>query len=127
LITAEPDIWLLPFLACIRKRPGMYLGREDVHTLDTFIFAYALSRRHSGLPPGTTLLDEFRDWIRHATGNADTSHDWCSCVAAVDPSPRNILTFFRYFDDFLAQRGLGMTEAHAERWSNQLLAADDKP
>jgi hypothetical protein len=102
----------------------MYLGREDVHTLDTFIYAYALARRHNGLPSGDELLLEFQAWILAATGNVNTSHGWSSCVAEVDASPRNISTFFRFFDDFLVQRGLCMTEAHAQQWTSRLRPVD---
>jgi hypothetical protein len=117
------DDWLLPFLACVRRRPGMFLGAQDVHTLATFIAAYSLSRQHQGLSSGTGLIDEFESWLLIRHDQVTTNLGWQGCIRTLDPSADNIFTFYRELEVFLAERGLALTQEMAEEWSRALLAA----
>jgi hypothetical protein len=113
------DPWLLAFLGRIHHRPGMYLGDERVRTLATFIRAYAQAREDLGIPEfgeGEELvLDDFEKWLAEKQ-NDSREVAWPTLIEAVDASERNARTFFRLFGEFLASRGLALTEPSTARW-----------
>lgn len=108
---AVNERWLLPVLACIRQRPGMYLGDERVETLAAYLSAYELGRVDvggSGLDAkDARLLQEFEGWICAQTPEfgAQGTAGWSLLVRRVDSSAQNVRTFFTLFEQFLATRG----------------------
>ena len=101
--------WLLPFLALLRKRPPMFLyGEERVESLSIYLAAYRQARGDLGFKRMTSedaeLLENFTTWLRsklNHRGNAG----WTALVLMVDSGPRNVRTFFRLLEEFLATTG----------------------
>jgi hypothetical protein len=113
------DSWLLPFLKRIHVRPGMYLGDERVRTLATYIQGYTQAREDLGVPEfgdGEGLvLREFEKWLS-AKRNDTRDVAWPSLIEAVDGTERNVQTFFRLFDEFLAGREDSLTAQTDASW-----------
>lgn len=114
------DPWLVPFLSLIRRRPGMYLGDENVRTLDCFIRGYVQARLDLGLrgfgPEEEFLLDEFGDWLRKRN-NSEDQRLWPTLVEKADPSRDNVKTFLRLFDEFLSDRGTPFGDGWKTSWT----------
>jgi hypothetical protein len=96
--------WLLAFLQKMSKRPGAYLGAEDVRSLDLYLMAYAHARNDLGLPdygPGEeSLMADFHRWLETRLQTTDT-RGWWGLVEREDPSKANVHTFIALFDEFL--------------------------
>lgn len=110
------DDWLIPFLQCVRSRPGMILGNEMVRTLATFISGYAQAREDLGIPAfgesEGNLLDSFSHWLAGKL-RSQRSLRWAGHVEFLDPSEHNIWTFFRLLDEFAAEEGLDIHTVRA--------------
>ena len=107
------DSWLLPFLAVVKTRPGMYLGDERVETLATYIVAYMQARRDLGVPSyrpeDQEMLEEFTYWLSKRR-QSDDDCAWDGHVKQIDSSGANVHTFFRLFEEFLAERGKALPD-----------------
>ena len=105
------DPWLLPFLRMMSVRPGAYLGgSETVSTLELYLTAYSFARTDLGFPEfgmgEDALLKDFQDWLSKRLDLTSTL-GWAGLIARIDPSPRNVHSFIRYFDEFLRSTGIG--------------------
>ena len=113
------DGWLMPFLTTIQKRPGMFLGREDVRTLDTYIFGYCQAREDLGFTEfgadETTILSDFRSWLAERLNNKGEV-GWATLIETLDPGDRNIRTFFELFEEFLQLRGESLQNERSRAW-----------
>lgn len=114
--------WLLPMLATIRTRPGMYLGAEGIRDLDLFMSGYTLARSDLGLCGKSSsdkeYLDQFGEWLNRRA--ADPENDiprWSYQIYTRDPSEKNIHTFFKLFEEFLQTKGHSLDAV--ERWIPQ--------
>lgn len=116
------DPWLLPFLSLIRHRPGMFLGDESVRTLEVFIRGYIQARRDLELPAFAAeedgLLTSFEAWLSESLGDRKCV-SWATFIEQLDPSGRNVISFMRYFEDFLKERGMSLAAPPASSWSAQ--------
>lgn len=104
------DTWLLPFLAQIRQRPGMYLGHESARLLSHYLAGYCQARADLGLPvfgrDEPDHLARFRDWLARRHDHGRTTMGWCDMIEQLDPSDRNLGTFFREFEMYLGHQGI---------------------
>lgn len=105
-----PSRWLLPVLAVIRQRPGMYLGGERIELLDCYLRGYGQARADVGVArmdsEDEELLDAFSSWLARKTRvRAQGLRHWSLLVPRVDRGARNVNTFFKHFDEFLRERG----------------------
>lgn len=112
------ESWLVPFLSVVRTRPGMYLGDERVRTLDTYLRGYVQAREDLGVPAyghdESNLMQDFEEWLsKRLKSNAVCP--WSARVEEEDNSDRNVYTFFRLFEEFLAERGRSLLEFKAAR------------
>ena len=110
------DQWLLPILAMIRRLPGNFLGDERVDSLDTFMAGYEQGRMDAGATGMTeqdaALLDGFNVWLAKRA-NYDLSAGsmrWRLLIKKLDGSERNVHTFFRLFEEFLAGAGKSLDD-----------------
>lgn len=112
---AEP--WLLPFLAQIRPRPGMYLGHESARLLWHYLSGYAQARADLGLPiygrGEPDHLTRFREWLAERHGYGGTTMGWYDMIEDLDPSERNLKTFFREFEAYLRDAGIDFASVKA--------------
>jgi hypothetical protein len=104
MVQVEDKPWLLPLLRKFSRRPGAYLGGEDVRSLDLFLNAYSQAREDLGLPafvPGEdTLFKDFESWLSQRSGLSDT-RGWWGLIERLDTTSNNIRTFLHLFDEFL--------------------------
>lgn len=120
--TMNPDRpWLVGFLRTMSVRPGAYIGSENIAALELFITAYTLARTDLGVPEfgsgEETLLVDFQLWLQERLRLHDT-RGWPGLIEKADPSPRNVHTFLRLFDQFLREAagvpdGLAVTGTEA--------------
>jgi hypothetical protein len=127
--------WLLELLAIVRQRPGMFLGNEEVSTLDTFLHGTIVGRAQCGgdVQPAHDLLADFSLWLNARSPHTPTS-TWTSWIISGYVQPETIslhrrsssttdgsvVWFFELFDQFLATRGLAFPKVTAElqsRWT----------
>lgn len=107
----ELDRWLLPFLAKVRTRPGMFLGDERLVTLAAFLAGYEQGRADVGVPgmhdDDAALLNEFDTWLAEQTEHHGTQGAlrWPQLVEKIDSGSKNVGTFFRLLDEFLESSG----------------------
>ena len=117
----QDDPWLLPFLGVVKTRPGMYLGDERVQTLTTYILAYTQAREDLGVPPygpgEQELLEEFTYWLADRR-QSDDNCSWPGHIRRIDASDANVHTFFRLFEEYLAERGKALPDfvGRTETW-----------
>ncbi len=124
------DSWLIPFLSTIRRRPSQFLGDEAVRTLATYMSGYVQAREDLGAPPygdgEGNLLSEFDDWLcdrfKRPRISASSGYAWPRYVEEADKSDRNVRTFFKLFDEFLAETGRSFLDPDeaASRWPAKL-------
>jgi hypothetical protein len=106
----------MAFLGVIQLRPGMFLGDLSVRTLRTYIQAYSQARRDLGVAPygadEDLLIPLFEEWLAVKGRNEGTAAklDWVGYIEAIDNSQHNVMTFFRLFREFLAQRGQALDD-----------------
>lgn len=115
--------WLLPFLATIRTRPGMFLGDERVETLQTLMVGYEMGREDAGgvgmYAEDAALLARFDAWMAQRA-NYDRSHRsvaWPSLVKRLDDSERSVVMFFKLFEEFLHTTGQSLD--NVGRWTTK--------
>lgn len=91
----------------------MYLGRETVDALECYLLGYQQARADVGLPrmavEDEALLTEFNLWLATKLSGPEMA-GWCHLVGEVDPSTRNVRTFFSFLDEFLRSRGSSLEE-----------------
>lgn len=106
--------WLLPFLRGIRPRPGMYLGHENVRLLWQYLSGYTQARVDLGLSPfglgEPDHLRGFTEWLRARHGHGLSTIGWYDLIGLLDPSERNLGTFFRELDVYLRANGLDLAD-----------------
>ncbi len=112
--------WLLPFLATIRARPGMYLGDERVGTLRSFLAGYEQARADLGFvgmaDSDVAILSRFDAWLEEKTrahGSAGSAR-WPQLLHRIDASERNVQTFLKLFEEFLQSEGRSLDRV--EKW-----------
>lgn len=104
--------WLLPFLRGIRARPGMYLGHENARLLWQYLEGYVSARVDIGLSAyGDDEIDHLRgftEWLRQRYGYGRSTVAWHDVIEQLDPSPRNLATFFTEFGSYLQAIGIDL-------------------
>ena len=118
LESSEP--WLLRLLAVVRTRPGMWIpGPETVENLETYLIGYRQARGDLGLPPygegEEDLLDRFERWLKRRL-KTEKELGWSMYVTEIDDGPKNVVTFFRLFDEFLEENDLGLPAPEDAGW-----------
>lgn len=111
-----PSRWLLPVLAFIRQRPGMYLGGERIERLDCYLCGYAQGRADLGAvrmePEDEELLDGFSAWLAEKRKvRAQGLRHWTILVQRIDRGSKSVHTFFKLFEEFLRTRGTSFDDA----------------
>lgn len=88
----------------------MYLGHENVRLLWQYLSGYSQARVDLGLSPfglgEPDHLREFTAWLRERHGHVHSTIGWYDVIGLLDPSERNIRTFFIEFDAYLFANGL---------------------
>lgn len=112
---ATNERWLLPVLARIRQRPGMYLGDERVQTLGAFLAAYECGRVDvggAGMDANDArLLHDFEAWLCATMEHGPQgTAGWCLLVGRVDSGAHNVKTFFTLFEQFLSSEGQSLDD-----------------
>lgn len=117
----EPnEPWLLRLLAVVRTRPGMWVpGPETAANLQTYLIAYRQARADLGMPEygrgEEDLLERFEKWVGEHLKSSKTM-GWASYVQEADSSPKNVHTFFRLFEEFLAEIGMSLPLPEEAAW-----------
>ncbi len=111
--------WLLPMLAAIRTKPGIYIGAETIHALDLFTFGYEEARDDLGIcgmsASDKEWLAKFGEWLALRAAEPELgSREWSHQIYWLDPSDKNIHTFFKLFEEFLQTKGQSLDAV--ERW-----------
>jgi len=108
----EGDRWLVPLLARISRRPGMYLGDERAESLCKYLLGYQQARGDAGLVPMSSedkvLVEGFAAWLAEKTGQDQRSLSWPGLLSRIDDGNKGVGTFFRLFEEFLNGRGESM-------------------
>jgi hypothetical protein len=112
--------WLLRFLAVVKTRPGMWVpGPETVSNLQTYLCGYRQARGDLGLPAHgegeEELLDAFGQWMARRL-KTQKQLGWAEYVQEVDSGPRNIITFFELFEEFLSSVGKQLPAPQVAGW-----------
>jgi hypothetical protein len=89
--------WLVRVLAEVRIRPGMWLGSERVGDLDLYLAGYIRARVHLGEDDSDcAVLEAFASWLRlRVDQGRPSSLGWPGLIARIDPSAKNVWTFFK--------------------------------
>lgn len=107
--TPETSAWLLHLLRRMDGHAGPYLGAEDVRTLHDFVSGYYVAMLDVGQPVSNRILIAFSEWLAATDDGREvgaTPHTpWSDVIPRLDPSPRNVTTFYRLFRRFLAETG----------------------
>ncbi len=116
--------WLVRVLAEVRIRPGMWLGSERVGDLDLYLAGYIRARVHLGEDDSDcAVLEAFASWLRlRVDQGRPSSLGWPGLIARIDPSTKNVWTFFNEFEAFLIEGGDELVP-HREAWNAARLAA----
>lgn len=100
--------WFLDLLRRIERAPGMFIGAEDVASLRAFESGYHLALRDAGREVSIGILRDFSEWLATTeegrSVGATRNGSWMDVVSALDPSPRNVRTFYPLFRRFLTVR-----------------------
>ena len=122
---SEATPWLLPFLRQIQPRPGMYIGHESTRLLWQYLMGYCQARLDLGIsvfgvgePDHLTL---FTAWLRRRHAHGRTTMGCCDMIERLDPSDRNLPTFFKEFDDYLVESGVDPNAIEARLPTSWLL------
>ena len=95
--------WLLPFLARVRPRPGMYLGDEKLETLHAYVLGRRHGRESAGLVGMTEaeqlLLTSFAQWLTTQFPEVGDG-EWAVLVGRLG-SDRPARKFLELFERFL--------------------------
>jgi hypothetical protein len=87
----------------------MYLGHENVRLLWQYLSGYEQARVDLGLSPfGTGEPDHLRgfsEWLRERHGHGRSTIGWYDVIGQIDPSDRNLGTFYREFEAYLRADG----------------------
>lgn len=109
--------WLLPLLALMRPAPGQFLGDERLHSLEVYLVAYRQARADLSIermsPDDERVLADFGSWLASRDTEL-TDVSWPIYVQRVDGGPKNVRTFFRLFEEFLAASGRSLEQV--EPW-----------
>lgn len=96
----------------------MFLGSEKVEALSVYLLGYAQAREDLGtssfVPGESALLLEFEQWLMTRFRIA-AQLGWAECIAEIDPSDRNVRTFFKLFVEFLASHDMRLPEPRRAR------------
>ena len=124
----QSDQIVIELLSILRRRPGTYLGDEEVRTLSTFLHGYLAGRLDAGdqIASSEALMEAFRLWLSTNGGEAPNL-GWATIIEARfvaehdDPPVRSphrgsrtdgsARLFFALFGEFLASRGSAYLEA----------------
>ena len=102
--------WLLPLLREIQPRPGMYLGHENARLLEQFLLGYRIARVELGFSEfglgEPDHLQGFTEWLRGRHGIRGSTVPWYALIEQVDPTDRNLQTFFEEFVTYLSSQNI---------------------
>lgn len=97
----------------------MFLRDERVESLEVYLAAYAQARADLGFKGMTDedlqLVQNFNLWLANKL-NWHANVSWLSFVRRADSGPRNVHTFFRLLEEFLAKNGTSLDEI--EPWQH---------
>jgi hypothetical protein len=94
--------YLYDLLKKVRKRPGMYLGRESITRLRMLLMGYSMARADLGI--GLTQQERefagFQNWIMHQYKISST-RGWDDIILSQSQDESSALNlFFKLFDEF---------------------------
>lgn len=94
--------YLYEILQEIKKRPGMFLGRNSITRLRSFLDGYMGAREDLGLPQTKQeqAFNSFQDWIQ-TRFNITSSHGWNDIILFYLADERDALDkLFELFEKF---------------------------
>ncbi|HLP90025.1 MAG TPA: hypothetical protein VK184_15720 [Nostocaceae cyanobacterium] len=97
---------LYNLLQNIKKRPAMYLGRNSIFSLQSFLDGYYFARREIGIPltEKESEFQTFLQWIRERF-NVETGQLWSSIILFHSADEKSAVDrFFILFDEFMKQK-----------------------
>lgn len=101
--------WMYNVLLAMEPRPGMWIGAEDVWTLEVYLAGCLRGRRDCGRDDDDALLRAFGDWVRARAERrgevALPAEPWSRVITRESPAQRNIRTFYARFREFLEESG----------------------
>ena len=84
----------------IRKRPGMYLGRNSLELLKSYMDGYMQAYQDIGSNIDLSFFTEFQKYIQEYY-NVLTSHNWANIIRFYSTDDRDALElFFVHVDKF---------------------------
>lgn len=105
----QASAWLMQILRRMEAHPGQYLGGEDVRTLRDFVGGYHVAMLDMGREASNQVLIAFSQWLaltdEGRQAGATDNAPWWDVLPRLDPSPRNVRTFYRLFRRFLTETG----------------------
>ncbi|MFN6529600.1 hypothetical protein [Nostoc sp. ChiSLP03a] len=87
----------------IKKRPGMYLGRNSITRLDMLLRGYSLARREVGVPPTEPEreFEGFQSWVEEKYG-INSGQSWAKIILFYSVDEHEALQkFFELFEEYL--------------------------
>ena len=99
---------MLGFYDLIRKiqqRPALYLGKQSLSHLQTFLDGFTFARREMGVPitAQEKEFEGFQEWIEQRFNQADTQ-SWTKIILFNAEDEVDALNqFFELFDEFVLQ------------------------
>ncbi|MDZ8065045.1 MAG: hypothetical protein RMY64_05305 [Nostoc sp. DedQUE08] len=87
----------------IKKRPGMFLGRNSITRLDMLLRGYSLARREVGVPPTEPEkeFEGFQSWIEEKYG-INSGQSWSKIILFYSVDEHEALQkFFELFEEYL--------------------------
>jgi hypothetical protein len=110
-----PDLYAL--IGKIKKAPSMYLGRNSVMCLQSFLAGYSIAQYELGA--AQTLQDkdfeQFPDWLRQKF-NIQTSQSWASILLFYAEDEQKALDlFFEVFEEFVDCQQNSFEQSDAQR------------
>jgi hypothetical protein len=126
---ASDEPWLLRLLAVVKTRPGMWVpGPETVKNLETYLIGYRQAREDLGVPEHgrgeENLLTEFASWMVRKTGSSKELN-WAGYVAEADSGNKSVYSFFRFFDEFLSEKGMRLPAPEEAAWPANMMSFEE--
>ncbi len=86
----------------IKKRPAMYLGRNSISCLRSFIDGW--NHRDASSVSDAEIIGEFQSWVEYKY-KLKNAHSWDRIILFYSQDEGTALkNFFELFDEFLIQR-----------------------
>jgi hypothetical protein len=96
---------VLNLLQTIRRQPAMYLGKNSLAKLATFLQGYSFAIKEFGIASNDTFLNEFRDWVQNRFQIRFRSWDQIIEFHSVDDEEA-MKCFWDLLDEFLAEKNI---------------------